>query len=36
VHTAEALNELVGNSGSEGDESEIEYSPSNSDSDSGM
>jgi len=36
VHIAEALNETMGDSGSEGDVSETEYSPSESDSDPGM
>jgi hypothetical protein len=36
VHVVEALYEPVGSSGSEGDVSEMEYSPSESDSDSGM
>jgi len=36
VHIVEALNEPVDDSGSEGDVSETEYSPSESDSDSGM
>ena len=36
VHIVEALNEPVDNSGSEGDVSETEYSPSKSDSNSGM
>jgi len=36
VHIVEALNETVDDSGSEGDISEMEYSPSDSDSSSGM
>jgi len=36
VNVVEALNEPVGSSGSEGDVSEMEYSPSESDSNSGM
>jgi len=36
VHSVESLNEPVDNSGSEGDVSKREYSPSESDSDSGM
>jgi hypothetical protein len=36
VHIVEALNEPVDDSGSEGDVSETEYSPSESDPDSGM
>jgi hypothetical protein len=36
VHVVEALNEPMGSSGSEGEVSEMEYSPSESDSDSGM
>jgi hypothetical protein len=36
VHIVEALNEPVDDSGSEGDVSEMEYSPSESDCDSGM
>ena len=36
MHIAEALNESVGDSGSEGDISEMEYSPSESDSDPGI
>jgi hypothetical protein len=35
-HIVEALNEPVDDSGSEGDVSETEYSPSESDSHSGM
>ena len=36
MHIVEALNEPVDDSGSGGDVSEMEYSPSESDSDSGM
>ena len=36
VHIVESLNEPVDNSGSQGDVSETEYSPSESDSNSGM
>jgi hypothetical protein len=36
VHIVEALHEPADDSGSEGDVSETEYSPSESDSDSGM
>jgi hypothetical protein len=36
VHIVEALNEPVGDSGSEEDVSEMEYSPSESNFDSGM
>jgi hypothetical protein len=36
VHVVEALNEPVGSCSSEGDVSEMEYSPSESDFDSGM